>query len=192
MRRLSIALASAIAVATLAATAGATSSDPKLLVLQRSDVPASFQPDRGQTRYWRNAAYVRGHPNIQKLVAGSGRVNGYAAVYNRRRGKLVDTILSFTHLCRTGSGAHVLFAHEDALERRVNAARAKVGQAYGRRSVDIADEGRLYASPTGPRFVTVFWRAGRTMATLSTWGLTKRQTLSLAQMLQHRIEKTQG
>lgn len=195
MRRPSAVLAAVLAAAALASAAGAAANaDPRLLVLQRSDVPAGFELDRRQSRYWPNAAIVRGDPQVRKLVADSKRVNGYAATYNRRRaGGLVDTILSFTHLCRTAAGAEVLFDHEDGVQRRLNAERVTRGsRAYRRSSVDVGDGGRLYWSPSGPRVTLVFWRTGRTLATVGTWGRSRSETLSLVRSLQRRIDKTLG
>ena len=123
----------------------------------------------------------------------SGRVTGYSAVYDHRVGPLVDSIYSLGELCRTGPGAQVLFAADDVEQRRLNALRVRRGgRPYERRSVPVGDQAWLYRSTRGPRVTLVFWRAGRTVATIMTWGMSRDQTVDLARVQQRRIRRTLG
>ena len=76
----------------------------------------------------------------------------------------------------------------DAEQRGFNAERVKRGgRAYERQSLAVGDEAWLYRSTQGPHFTQVFWRAGRTVATIMTWGMSRDQTLKLARVMQRRI-----
>ncbi len=92
--------ATLLGAALLVTSARGSSVDPRRLVLQTSDVPAGFHLDRHSSRYFSNAAFGRGGPRLRKLVAKSGRITGYLAIYDHRVAPLVDTIYS-----RRSSGA---------------------------------------------------------------------------------------
>jgi len=186
VRRLSAML---LAAAFLAAAAGASTVDTRLLVLQRSDVPATFQLDRHASRYWSNAALARSAPEVRKLLASSGRISGYTATYENG----TPAIVSVAHLFRKGAGAHVFYAGEDAQQRALNAERVKRGgHAYRHESLVLGDEASSYRSTQAPRFTLVLWRTGRVVGSLSTWGLGRDRTVALARVQQRRVEKTLG
>ena len=185
--------ATLLGAAFFVTAAGGARVDPRLLVLAGPDVPAGFHLHSGSSRYWSNTAFARGEPRLLRLVLDSGRVTGYSAVYDHRVGPLVDSIYSLSELCRTGAGAQVLFDADDVEQRRLNALRAKRGgRLYERRSVPVGDQAWLYRSTRAPRVTLVFWRAGRVVATVLTWGLSRDETVELARAQQRRIHRTLG
>ncbi len=193
VRRLSVPLVAALAIVigVGVGVAGAAGIDSKALVLQPSDVPAGFRLDRDPhaTRYVPSAAIARADPRFWKRVAGSGRISGYAATYE----KGAATILSAAHLFRKGRGAHVFYAAQDTDQRSLNAERVKRGgRAYRHEVLLLGDEASLYRSTQAPKFTIVVWRTGRVVGNLSTWGLGRDRTVALARVQQRRIEKTLG
>jgi hypothetical protein len=186
VRRLSALL---LAAAFLATAAGASTVDTRLLVLQRTDVPATFGLDRDASRYWSNAALARSAPEVRKLLASSGRISGYTATYEDG----APAIVSAAHLFRKGAGAHVFYAGENARQRALNAERVRRGgQAYRHESLVLGDEASFYRSTRAPTVMLLVWRTGRVVGSLSTWGLGRDRTVALARVQQRRVEKTLG
>jgi hypothetical protein len=186
VRRLSAPVFAAVALAT--AASGST-VDARLLVLQQSDAPPGFRVDRHSTRYWPNAAVVRRDPRSRKLVTRSGRVTGYSVTYEKGAAAIVST----AHLFRDGAGAHVFFSAADAQQRALNAERIRRGgRAFRREPVALGDEASSYRSTTRPRFTLVLWRAGRTVASVSTWSLGRDRTIALARLQQRRVDRALG
>jgi hypothetical protein len=58
-----------LAAAFLATAAAASTADTRLLVLQRPDVPATFELDRDASRYSSNAALARSSAASRKRLA---------------------------------------------------------------------------------------------------------------------------
>lgn len=172
------------AAALLAMPASAADVDPKALVLRPADVPAGFRLNPEQTGVYSNKTINEGGPADRRAVARSGRISGYVRYWMKRGGDTPSVISSRTDLCRQPQGAQVWLTELDESMQKLN---DKSGlSAYVRERVRLGDEGWAYWG-TYPPTVTLYWRHGRAVALLDTWGLTLRQALELARVQQRRI-----
>jgi hypothetical protein len=177
-----------LAAATVATAASDAGIDSKQLVLQPADAP-TLRLERETSRYWSNAAYVRGRPQLRALVVRSRRLSGYYATYKARSAASTDTVVSGADICATASGAQALLVWIDRQLREANAARKKQGQWTGGRRANIGDAGwvRWSGARAPGEYVVVVWRQGRVFASLHASGLGLQRTLRLARLQQQRM-----
>jgi hypothetical protein len=172
--------AAALALAAPAATvAGTADLDPRSLVLRQTDVPAGFQPDRNGSGVRSNAEESAGQPEVRRIIARSGRITGYKAVFDKTAAAQLE---SSAAVHRKPAGASLLF---DWLDRQV---RNSGLSGLRRAPVRIGAAGWVYTGPSPSAFVIVLWRYDRVFAGVVTrGGLTRARTIALARAQQRRI-----
>jgi hypothetical protein len=172
-----LALAAVTAAALVCVSYAGAEVVPKSLVLSQADLPAGFRLDPGGTGVRSNAAESKGHTEVSRMFARSGRVTGYEAQFDRGR----STIESRVDLFRRAAGAQVLF---DWFVREV-----KIAGISGleRSRSDVGSEGWVYTSPSRGTFTLVVWRYDRVFAGVVARGVSRERTLALARVQQRRI-----
>jgi len=171
-------LLATIAVLLLTISASAAEVDPRMLVLQKADVPAGFQLDRDDSGLRSNEQEVKSDRRLRGLFRRWERVTGYEMEYDRREA----SISSRADLFRTPEGARLVLAFfVDEFE--------KSGIRGLRRSpLRIGAKGWLYgAKAVSSPYNVVIWRHDRAFAGVAVFGLTRSQTLALARAQQRRI-----
>jgi hypothetical protein len=166
--------------------------DPRSLTLRPTDAPKGFEPLRDGSRYWPNTALTG---NIAaRLVARSHRVNGYQALYQQRKGSRVKEILSRADVFKHSDGARFIFDWMDRDQRKSNAVRIqKRGEdPYRRTPANIGAGAWIYSQRLPANYVLLFWRYGRVVAWIRTWGVGVDKTVALARLQQRRIASVLG
>jgi hypothetical protein len=187
----SFALAFAVLVAICAPSAySRASADPKLMVLQLSDLPSGFS--RGQARYVSNHQALR-ESTVKKNYAKLGRINGYEAVFTKHGAPLTGILqvnsTASTYKTAAGAQASLRISEVAAGRSRPRFRRLSVGTPLG-------DEARLLTATVRQGGVTVdvyslIWRSGSVYATVLAGALTgtgsPAQVVALAKKQQKRI-----
>jgi hypothetical protein len=162
------AISAAIAlVAAVVFVAGAAAAvQPRMLVLQRSDVPSRYEFQPGSSGDVRSV----GAPDA---LARPGLIGGFYATY-WRDGKSERTIVSAAYLYRSSAGAKAALAAVDR-EARHNATRS-----LRRLRTDLGDDAWIYTDRSRDLGTAVVWRSGRVLAVLDYSSPTGHEKLALA------------
>jgi hypothetical protein len=163
----------------VAGTVGAA-VQPRLLVLQRSDVPPQYEFRPGSSGDIRAV----GAPDA---LARPGLLGGFYATY--WRGDTSErTIVSAAYFYRSSSAAKAAFA---AIEREV---RRNAPRSLQRKRTGIGDGGWIYTDRTQDPGTAVVWRFDRVLAVLNCSSPTGHEKLApaLARKQQRRIAAAVG
>ena len=163
----------AAGAASAALAAPARNPDPKTLVLRLADVPSGFA--RASGSYVSNAQAAREEREPLAKYTAWGRMNGYAAVYNRSASagsnpKGLSSVESAASVYRAASGAHAAFAHWVAATPQSGGKVTSV--AVGSPLGDESHAFRVESTNGGVSVLeyVVGWRTGRSVGTVTANG----------------------
>ena len=151
--------------------------DPRLLVLQQTDVPAGFTVDRRQTGPRTNEREAQGRARIRALLSRWGRIAGYQVEFERG----TALVGSGVDLFRDASGASAMLAYYDREFRRSGI------RGLRRRAIGLGAGGYLYGARASTALIVVVWREGRAFAGVVVSQLTQERALALARVQSRRI-----
>jgi hypothetical protein len=168
-----------LAAALFALPGGASTVDPEALVAQRADIGVGYRLDAADSGHLAERGGERSNPTMARIAARNGRIDGYVAVYDDTRGRRV---ISRADLYGGQKGATNVLGIADLGMR-------KAGIKGLRRSrVAIASGGWIYwGGSGGSALAVVAWRHGRVFASITTSGLARGTTLTLATKQDRRI-----
>jgi hypothetical protein len=182
------------ALPTAASAAQSRTPDPRAMVLQLGDLPASF--DRAQGHYVSNALLVEEsgtHKNLAKL----GRVTGYYTAYTAIGLGGLTAVSSFASIYKLGHGAH------ESLLQSIAAAKQQGGLVLEPAAglSPLGRDAQLYLQRvtqdgTKVDYYTLAWRHGHVFAEVMGAGLSGTvdpvQVIALAKKQDDRIHKITG
>ena len=138
---------------------------PRLLVLQKADVPRGYRVDETQLLGDPGSGATQSFRDVAKR---SGRITGYYAHF-------VDgskEITSVAELFRGSAGAKIYLAwYERRLRLQGEKARSRIA---------IGDEGWTYRVRSTPNSTFVLWRDGRMVSSVLTHAMSDHQALALS------------
>ena len=173
-----------VALLVAAGSASGAAPSPQALVLQQADVPAGFRFDAVESRVQSNASLADGDPESRTIIARSGRLTGYEAVFEKKDGTLIE---SRADLFRSPAGARILL---DWFDREV---KKEGATKLTRDVVDIGAGGWFFTHrDASVRFTLGVWRHDRVVAYILAFGPRTKQVLALARAQQRRIAATLG
>lgn len=168
-----------LAAALFALPAGASNVDPQALVVQRADIGVGYRLDAADSGHLAERGGEQSDPTMARIAARNGRIDGYVAAYDDVRGRRV---ISRADVYGREKGAKNVLGFADLGMR-------KAGIKGLRRSrVAIASGGWIYwGGSSDAALAVVAWRHGRVFASITTSGLTRQATLTLAMKQDRRI-----